>query len=118
MTPQAIVPRRIITHAIAPSAADLPPDLLPKLANHIPTRPVLAHEIPPPRAAQAPPAAHHGGVLPHQLREVARLLAEPRIAVVILLPLISPQVHAPRHLAAAQRQVLAVRAAGVGEVAL
>ncbi|TPX14533.1 uncharacterized protein E0L32_005225 [Thyridium curvatum] len=93
-------------------------DLLLEVPNHVAPRPVFTHQVPPPVPAELPPAPNLRRVLPHELREVARVLGEVALLEVVVLPLVAPQVHAARHVGAAQRDVLAVRPARVGEPAV
>lgn len=88
---QGSIPRTSQQRGIAPTRTiDRPADLITKLANHISSRPVFAHQVPALGAAETTPASYSKCVLPHELREMACVLSESWIIIVVVFDLICP----------------------------
>lgn len=94
-----------------------PHHILGELAEHVPRGRIFTEEQPAPGAAILDAAAGARGALPDQLREVAGGLAEARVPVIVLLPLVPPAVDGGGDVRIPFRQVFPVGAARVCELA-
>ena len=91
--------------------------ILRELPQHIAGGRIFTKHQPAALAALLHPAPRARGALPDQLREVARPLAEARVPVVVLLPLVAPAVDGGGDVRVPLSQILAVGPARVGELA-